>query len=134
MSYRKTVHWAALAGLALIFGQAGIEKVVASPGMVEGMASIGFGWTWTLLIGIAEVLGVVGLALGVLHPAIKNVAVLWLLPFGVGAFTVHMSYHHGFRDYWQSMAVCLLSAVVLWADERFKVVLNGGRTAGEAST
>ncbi|WP_437677827.1 DoxX family protein [Sorangium sp. So ce131] len=134
MSYRKTVHWAALAGLALIFGQAGIEKVFASRDMVEGMAAIGFGWTWTLLIGVAEVVGVVGLAVGVLKPSIKNAAVLWLLPFGVGAFTVHMSYHHGIRDYWQSLTVCVLSAIVLWADERFRVVLGEGRPAREAST
>ncbi|AUX39647.1 uncharacterized protein SOCE26_010420 [Sorangium cellulosum] len=36
-----------------------------------------------------------------------------------------MNYHHGFGDYWQSMAVCVLPAVVLWADERFKIVLRG---------
>jgi hypothetical protein len=134
MNYRKIVHWSALGGFAFIFGRAGFAKVFASPGMVEGMAAIGFGWTWTLLIGIAEVLGVVGLVAGVLKPSIKNASVLWLLPFGVGAFTVHMSYHHGLRDFWESLTVCVLSVVVLWTDERFKVVLSDGRPAREAST
>lgn len=91
--------------------------------MIEAMASIGFNETGTIFIGIAEVLGVLGILAGLFIPSIKNISVLWLMPFAIGALTVHMSYGHTISDYWESLTVCSLGVIILLSDKIFKIIL-----------
>ncbi|WP_394823086.1 DoxX family protein [Pendulispora albinea] len=124
MRYRSVVHWVAVAWFGAIFAYAGLAKVLGDAGMREGMLAIGFGAGWTVAIGWIEVLGVAGLLAGVFKPPLKNLAVLCLLPFSIGAFTVHMSYHQGFADYRESLCACVLALVILATDARFKIDLG----------
>lgn len=123
MNYKNLVHWLSIAVYVFIFGRAGMAKVLKAPYMMEAMASIGFDENWTLLIGLAEVLGVVAILIGIYYPAVKNIAVIFLFPFAIGAFTVHMSYQHGFAAYWQSLVVCIMVILILWTDKKFRLIL-----------
>jgi hypothetical protein len=118
------MHWVAFAAFTWIFGYAGLYKVLKVPAMMEGMASMGFHESWTLAIGWAEVIGVVGLLASMFYPPMRSLAVLWLLPFGIGAFTAHMSYHHVFPHYLNAMLVCVLPIILLWTDRHFHVHIS----------
>lgn len=121
---RKGIHWIALATLIYIFGYAGLYKIFEVPGMMEGMAEIGFGKTATLWIGLAETTGAIGVIAGLYYRPLKIISVLCLLPFGIGAFTVHLSYHHPFSVYLNSLLVCIMPIIILWTDEKFKLILR----------
>lgn len=124
MKGKVIVHNLSLLVFACIFGYAGLYKVTGHTGMMEGMAALGFGREATLLIGWAEVAGVLGLLAGWFLPGTRSAAVLWLLPFGIGAFAVHMAHHDGFADYKESLLVCILAPVVLLTDRYFRVSLR----------
>ncbi|MDR8394483.1 DoxX family protein [Aliifodinibius sp. S!AR15-10] len=116
---KKGIHWIAIAVLVYIFGYAGVYKIIGVQSMMENMASIGFGPTPTMLIGLAETTGVAGVIIGLFYRPAKIISLLGLLPFAIGAFTVHMSYHHSFPVYLNSLLVCIMPLVILWADEEF---------------
>lgn len=122
-TFATVLHWAAFAVFTYIFGYAALYKVLKVPGMMNGMAAMGFNESWTIAIGIAEAIGVLGLLAGIFFPPLKNAAVLWLMPFAIGAFTAHMCFQHGFSDYGNSLLVCVLSVVMLLTDKRFSLSL-----------
>lgn len=119
---KKIIHWIAIAIVIYIFGYAGLYKIIGVESMMEGMASIGFGPTPTLLIGLVEVAGVTGVIIGLFYRPVKVISLLALLPFAIGAFTVHMSYHHPFPEYSESLLVCIAPLAILWADDDVKLV------------
>jgi len=123
MNYREIIHWTAFIVFTYIFGYASIYKVIQLKGMMEGMASMGFGEEWTLVIGWAELIGFLGLLASLYYPPCRSMAVLWLWPFAIGAFTVHMSYHHTFGHYLNSLLVCVLPVLLLCTDRYFRIQL-----------
>lgn len=118
------IHWTALIIYISIFGYAGLQKIFNVPGMIEGMAELGFGQRWTFAIGLAEVLAVAGVIVGLFIHPVKIIMVLLLFPIAIGAFTMHMGYHHPLSAYWQALTVCILSIVILWTDDTFKIILE----------
>jgi uncharacterized membrane protein YphA (DoxX/SURF4 family) len=74
-----------------------------------------------VLIGPAETAGVAGVIIGLFYRPAKIISLLGLLAFAIGAFTVHMSHHHPFPVYLNSLLVCIMPLVILWTDEEFKV-------------
>jgi uncharacterized membrane protein YphA (DoxX/SURF4 family) len=118
----SAVHWLAYAYYGYIFGYAGLFKIFKKKSMMTSMESLGFNETWTLVIGWAETLGVVGLIIGLFNPAVKNLSILCLFPFAVGAFTAHMA-HNEYVHFHQSLWVCILTFVILLTDKHFKIVL-----------
>lgn len=118
----QVIHWISITIFSFIFGYAGLKKLYQEETMMMGMEELGFGVTWTLAIGFAEVLGTIGVLAGIFVHPVKIISVLLLMPFAVGAFTMHMSAQHSFSIYWQSLVVCVLSVVILWTDEEFKLV------------
>lgn len=92
--------------------------------MMEGMRSMGFGTTATLIIGWAETIGVAGLIAGIFIPVIKPVAVIFLWPFAIGALTTHFSYHHNFSEYMNALLVTVCPAILLATDKHFKIILQ----------
>lgn len=123
MNYNNVIHWAAFIVFAYIFGYASLFKVLQLQGMMQGMASMGFGTTWTLAIGWAELIGFIGLLISLYYPPLRSISVLWLWPFAIGAFTMHMGYHHPFSVYLNSLLVCIMPVLLLWTDKHFKVQL-----------
>ncbi|RAV98221.1 DoxX family protein [Pseudochryseolinea flava] len=119
---RIILHWTSYAYYLYVFAYASLFKVFQKQSMMESMQSLGFNKTWTIAIGIAELIGVLLVVAGVYKPSLKIIGVLFLFPFAIGAFTTHMA-HQEYEHYYQSLAVCVLSVVILWTDKTFKIML-----------
>lgn len=116
------VHWVAYAYYVYLFGYASLFKVFQKRSMMEGMQSFGFGKTWTLLIGYGELLGVIGLIVGLWYHEVKNASVLWLFPFAVGALMVHFA-HNDYIDFYDALFGCVAAVLILITDKYFKLIL-----------
>lgn len=124
MELKTILHWISFAVLVFIFGYAGLYKVIKLPHMMQGMQSMGFGTMATLLIGYAEVIGVVGLIVGIFIPPFKIVSVLWLWPFAIGALVAHFSHQHPFPEYLNAMLVCIMPLIILTTDKHFRIIIT----------
>lgn len=76
--------------IALIFGGAGVLKVIGEPTMVQRLADLGFGTPWRLFIGITELLGVLAITVCRLRP----LALICLWPYAIGGLALHISHGH----------------------------------------
>jgi len=118
----QITHWAAFTYLIYAFGYASLFKVFQKQSMMENMKDFGFGKTWTLFIGYAELLGVFGLIIGIWIHQTKNLSTIWLLPFAIGALMVHFS--HNDYKYYDTALYCFIACIILLAtDKNFKIVL-----------
>jgi len=116
---KSVAHWLSYAYYLYVFGYASLFKVFQKSAMMQSMQSLGFNKTWTIIIGIGELTGVVLLLIGLYNPQFKNVAVLLLFPFAVTAHMAHQEYHH----FYNSLLMCVLSIVLLATDKTFKIIL-----------
>jgi hypothetical protein len=117
---KQLIHWGTFAYFVYLFGYASLFKVFQKQSMMEGMQSFGFNKTWTLFIGYGELLGVIGLLVGIWYHEVKNLAVLWLFPFAVGALMVHFA-HHEYEQFYGALFGCISSVVLLATDSHFKL-------------
>ncbi|HVI43915.1 MAG TPA: DoxX family protein [Chitinophaga sp.] len=108
-------------GFLFIFTYAALYKVFHRAHMMEGMASFGFNTAWTTAIGYGELLGVIGLIAGLFYPIVLRLAILWLIPFAFGAFTVHMA-HSEYHHFYNSLFCCIAPVVLFLTDKRLKIV------------
>jgi hypothetical protein len=109
-------------GFLFIFNYAALFKIFHWKEMMDGMAWFGFNYTWTTMIGYCELLGVIGLVLGLFYPLIQRLSILWLFPFAIGAFTTHMArseYHH----FYNALFCCIAATVLLLTDKRLRITL-----------
>jgi uncharacterized membrane protein YphA (DoxX/SURF4 family) len=90
--------------------------------MMKGMEMFGFNKTWTLFIGYGELVGVIGLIVGIWTHEVKNASVLFLFPFSVGALMVHFA-HSDYLDFYDALICCAASIILLASDKFFKVIL-----------
>ena len=118
----QAIHWIAYAYYAYLFGYASLFKIIQKKQMVDSMASLGFGKSWTLLIGYAELLGWLALILGIWFHQLKNAAVLWLFPFAIGALMVHFA-HHEYKHFYSALFGCICSVVLLLTNKHFRIIL-----------
>jgi uncharacterized membrane protein YphA (DoxX/SURF4 family) len=107
-------------GLLFIMGYAALYKVFEREGMMTGMESFGFNRTWTIAIGYGELLGVIGLLLGLKYPLILRIAILWLIPFAFGAFTAHMA-RSEYESFYNALFCCIAPIVLFLTDKRLKL-------------
>lgn len=119
---KSIVHWLSYAYYLYVFGYASLFKVFQKQSMMQNMQSFGFNKTWTILIGLGELIGVLLIVIGLFKPQLKNTGVLLLFPFAVGAFTVHMAYQE-YNHFYNSLIVCVLTFVLLATDKNFRIVL-----------
>lgn len=117
------VHWLSYAYYVYVFGYASLFKVFQKESMMLSMKSLGFNTAWTIVIGILELIGVLLVVAGLWKPWLKNVGILFLAPFAVGAFTTHMA-HQEYHHYFDSLAMCVLTVVLLYTDKQFKILLH----------
>lgn len=118
----RLVHWAAYAYYVYLFGYASLFKVFQKQSMMDSMHSLGFNEVWTLFIGYSELLGVVGLLVGLWVHQIKNASVLWLFLFAVGALMVHFA-HNDYEYFYSAFFGCVAAVVLLFTDNHFKILL-----------
>ncbi len=116
------VHWLSYAYYLYVFGYASMFKVFQKTSMMQNMQNLGFNKTWTILIGIGELIGVILLIIGLFKPQYKNLAVLFLFPFAVGAFTAHMA-HQEYHHFYNALMMCILTVILLATDKNFKIIL-----------
>jgi glucan phosphoethanolaminetransferase (alkaline phosphatase superfamily) len=121
-TFKAIAHWAAYAYYLYVFGYASLFKVFKKTSMVDSMQTLGFDLRWTLIIGYAELLGVIALIAGLWKHELKNAAVLWLFPFAVGALIAHFA-HHDYQYYGNALAMCVLSVMLLATDKYFRIAL-----------
>lgn len=119
---KSIVHWLSYTYYLYVFGYASLFKIFQKQSMMQSMDSLGFNKTWTLSIGIGELFGVLLLVIGLYRPEIKNVGILLLFPFAVGALTAHMA-HQEYQHFYNSLIMCILTVVLLLTDKHFKIVV-----------
>lgn len=117
------VHWSSFVYYVYVFGYASLFKVFQKTSMMDTMKNLGFNEILTTLIGTGELLGVIGLLYGLYKSEYKNLAILWLFPFAVGALIAHMA-HQDYNHLTKSLTMCILSIVLLATDKDFKIILK----------
>jgi uncharacterized membrane protein YphA (DoxX/SURF4 family) len=118
----KIIYWASYAYYLYVFGYASLFKIFNKKSMMQSMQSLGFNKTWTMLIGAGELIGVILIVVGLFKPQFRNLGVLFLFPFAIGAFTTHMA-HGEYNHFYNSLIMCILSVVLLWLDKNFKITI-----------
>lgn len=116
------IYWLSYAYYLYVFGYASLFKVFQKQSMMESMLSLGFNKTWTILIGVGEFIGVIFIVIGIFKPQLRNLGILLLFPFAVGAFTAHMA-HQDYLYFYNSMIMCVLTFIMLVLDKNFKILL-----------
>lgn len=121
-TFIQIIHWISYGYLVYAFGYASLFKVFQKESMMENMKNFGFGKVWTLFIGYGEILGVLGLIVGIWIHQVKNLSTLWLLPFAIGALMVHFA-HGDYKYFYTALYCCIACIVVLLTDNNFKIML-----------
>ncbi|KQX08589.1 DoxX family protein [Flavobacterium sp. Root420] len=116
------IHWLSYAYYLYVFAYASLFKVFQKESMMQSMRSLGFNKTWTIAIGVFELIGVILILIGIFQPQYKNAGILFLFPFAIGAFTTHMA-HQEYNHYYNSLIVCILTIVILATDKAFRIIL-----------
>lgn len=116
------IHWITYAYFVYLFGYASLFKVFQKITMMEGMLAFGFDKTWTLFIGYGELVGVLALIVGLWFHQLKNIAIIYLLFFAVGALMVHFA-HREYHEFYGALFGCMAAIVLLTTDKHFKLVL-----------
>ncbi|MHB1148244.1 MAG: DoxX family protein [Lutibacter sp.] len=118
----QIIHWSAYSYLVYAFGYASLFKVFQKQSMMDNMKNFGFVKIWTLFIGYGELIGVLGLLVGIYIHQAKNISILWLFPFAVGALMVHFA-HNDYKYFYTALYCCIACVVVLSTDKFFKLSL-----------
>lgn len=119
---KTIIYWLSYAYYLYVFGYASLFKVFQKKSMMNSMQSLGFNQTWTILIGIGELIGVILIIIGIFKPQFRNVGILMLFPFAVGAFTAHMA-HQEYQHFYNALIMCILTLVMLILDKNFKILI-----------
>ena len=120
---KAILYWICYLWYLYIIAPSATKKIILYPGMVQSMQSLGFDTTWTLAIGIAEIIGVLLVIAGLFKSQLRTLGILLLFPFVIGAFTAHMA-HQEYYHFYNSLIMCVLSFILLFLDERIRINLG----------
>jgi len=95
---------------AAVFAMAGFSKISGAEQMVTAFAAFGFPTWFMTLVGIAEVVGAIGLLL----PPIASLAGLGLMGIAGGAFITHIASGDSFGMAVPAIVVFVLATIVTW--------------------
>jgi hypothetical protein len=101
--------------IALIFAVLGVAKILALPAMRELAVRSGFSTAAYRRIGVLEVAGAAGVALGLVVPLFGALAGAGLLLLLAGALTTHVRNHDALRARAPAMVCAVLVAGYLAA-------------------
>ncbi|MBO0936626.1 DoxX family protein [Fibrella sp. HMF5335] len=121
MNATLIIFYIALLVISLVYLVAGFQKVSGREPMKSRMAEMNQGGVVMLLIGMAEIAGVIGIWL----PATRPLALLCLMPFSIGGITAHIVLRHNFRERnIPAVLMIVLICVAFWLDPSFSIVFN----------
>ena len=110
-SRRRTITiWVLTILVAIAFAGAGLQKITQAEAMVTAFNGFGLPLWFMTLVGIAEIVGAIGLLL----PPIAFVAGLGLMGIGGGAFITHMASGDSIGMAIPAIVVFVLSVIVTW--------------------
>lgn len=127
INWNRIFYWISFAWYIYIIGPSALKKVIQWQQMMDSMRSLGFDKNWTIGIGILETIGVLIVLAGLLKPSLRTLGVLFLFPFVIGAFTTHMA-HQEYHHFYNSLIMCILSAILLVLDKRIRIGLYHEKT------
>src|SRR5690606_7287661 len=107
-SFKTIEYWLCYVWYLYIIAPSAIKKIIQHSGMMQSMQSLGFDKTWTIAIGIAEIIGVLLVIIGLYKSQFRTLGILLLFPFAIGAFTTHMA-HQEYFHFYNSLIMCFLS-------------------------
>ena len=122
-NFRKAAYWILLAYYIYVFGYASLEKVFQTKQMMDGMHFLGFNDIWIALIGYGGLGGWLIVLLGLYKAEYRNIGMLLLFPFAVGAFTAHMA-HQEYSHYFNALYVSVTTPIILFLDKKFKIIVK----------
>ncbi|QCX53630.1 DoxX family protein [Elizabethkingia sp. JS20170427COW] len=122
ISFKTIAYWLCYVWYLYIIAPSAIKKITQHSGMMQSMQSLGFDKTWTIAIGIAEIIGVLFVIVGLYKSQLRTLGILLLFPFAIGAFTTHMA-HQEYYHFYNSLIMCFLSFILLCLDKRIKINL-----------
>lgn len=123
INWNRIFYWISFAWYIYIIGPAALKKVIQWQQMMDSMLSLGFDQNWTIGIGILETVGTLIVLAGLLKPSLRTLAILFLFPFAIGAFTAHMA-HQEYHHFYNSLIMCILSVVLLILDKKIEIKLS----------
>ncbi|MBB4930609.1 hypothetical protein F4561_001429 [Lipingzhangella halophila] len=101
--------------IAAIFAALGVAKILALASMRELAAKVGFTPNAYRGIGVLEVAGAVGVALGPVVPLLGGLAGAGLVLLLAGAVVTHLRHQHGPREFSPALVCAVLVAGYLVA-------------------
>ena len=107
---RTIIIWVLTILVAAVFVMAGFSKITQSEQMVTAFNGFGLPLWFMTLVGIAEVVGAIGLLL----PPIAFLAGLGLMGITGGAFITHMASGDSFGMAIPAIVIFVLAAIVTW--------------------
>ncbi|MBO0934325.1 DoxX family protein [Fibrella aquatilis] len=121
MNTTLVIFYLALLVISFVYLAAGFQKISGREPMKSRMAEMNQGGVVRLLIGIAEIVGVIGIWL----PATRPLALLCLMPFSIGGLAAHIVLRHNFRERdIPAVLMIVLICVALWLDPSFSIIFN----------
>lgn len=122
-TFKKAAYWLLIIYYIYVFGYASLEKVFQTKQMMDGMHFLGFNDVWIALIGYGELVGWLIVLFGLYKPEYRNLGMLLLFPFAVGAFTAHMA-HQEYSHYFNALYVTLTTPIMLYLDKNFRISIK----------
>jgi uncharacterized membrane protein YphA (DoxX/SURF4 family) len=121
MTIQTILFYALLIAISVINALAGGMKIRGQEPMKSRMEEMNHGGFVMLLIGILEILGVIGLWI----PATRPFALICLLPFSIGGFAAHQVLRHDFKERSIPAVLMIISIpLALYLDPSFHIVFN----------
>lgn len=121
-SFKTIIYWVCLAVYLYIISPSAIAKVFQNPQMMENMHNLGFNASWTLFIGVTEILLLILVLVGIYKSPWRTIGILLLFPIVISAFATHMA-NQEYQYFYKSLILCLLSFVLLSLDRRVSINL-----------
>jgi uncharacterized membrane protein YphA (DoxX/SURF4 family) len=118
MAIQTIFFYASLVLISIINAMAGGMKIRGQEPMKSRMEEMNHGGFLMLLIGVLEVLGVIGLWIPVTRP----LALICLLPFSIGGLAAHQVLRHDFKERSiPAVLVIILTPLALYLDPSFQI-------------
>lgn len=100
--------------LALIVLASGAGKLRKSPQVIDGMKHVGVKESQIPILAVLEILGGLGLLIGLAIPTLGRVSAICLAAYFVGAVTAHLRVKDTFKVLAPPLVIFVITLVTVW--------------------